>query len=102
MDGTCNGLQIFSLLLRDEIGGVGVNLVPTEQPQDIYQRVADETTSELRRILETSPASEEGVWAERWLQSGVDRKLCKRPVMTLPYGVTRFSVRSFVYDIVRE
>ena len=102
MDGTCNGLQIFSLLLRDEVGGAGVNLVPTDEPQDIYQRVADETTSELRRILETSPASEEGVWAERWLQSGVDRKLCKRPVMTLPYGVTRFSVRSFVYDIVKE
>lgn len=102
MDGTCNGLQIFSLLLRDEVGGAGVNLVPTDKPQDIYQRVADETTSELRRILETSPASEEGEWSERWLQFGVDRKLCKRPVMTLPYGVTRFSVRSFVYDIVRE
>ena len=102
MDGTCNGLQIFSLLLRDEVGGEGVNLVPKDEPQDIYQRVADETVSELRRVLKDSPASEQAEWAARWLQLGVDRKLCKRPVMTLPYGVTRFSVRSFVYDVVKE
>ena len=102
MDGTCNGLQIFSLLLRDEVGGVGVNLVPTEQPQDIYQQVADQTLDQLRRILRDTPASDEGEWAEKWMQLGVDRKLCKRPVMTLPYGVTRFSVRSFVFDVVKE
>jgi len=102
MDGTCNGLQIFSLLLRDAVGGQGVNLVPCEDPQDIYQQVADETTEILRKVLRESPASDEGVWAERWLQLGVDRKLCKRPVMTLPYGVTRFSIRSFVFDVVKE
>lgn len=101
-DGTCNGLQIFSLLLRDEVGGRGVNLVPEPQPQDIYQQVADQVVSNIRKILRDSPASQEGEWAERWLQLGVDRKLCKRPVMTLPYGVTQFSVKSFVLDRLKE
>lgn len=102
MDGTCNGLQVFSLLLRDETGGRAVNLVPTDEPQDIYSEVAEVCKRKLRQILEDSPATEDGELAERWLQVGVDRKLCKRPVMTLPYGVTAFSVRSFVHDVLVE
>jgi len=64
--------------------------------------VADQVVSNIRKILRDSPASQEGEWAERWLQLGVDRKLCKRPVMTLPYGVTQFSVKSFVLDRLKE
>ncbi len=33
MDGTCNGLQIYSLILKDEVGGHAVNLTSTEKPQ---------------------------------------------------------------------
>lgn len=40
-DGTCSGLQHFSMLLADEIGGENVNLVPDESVHDIYQVVAD-------------------------------------------------------------
>ncbi len=35
MDGTCNGLQIFSLMLRDEVGGRAVNLLPSDKPQPL-------------------------------------------------------------------
>ena len=48
-DGTCSGLQHFSMLLRDEIGGRAVNLVPQETVSDIYQIVADKINPILKR-----------------------------------------------------
>lgn len=46
-DGTCSGLQHFSALLRDEVGGAAVNLVPSDQVQDIYAIVADKVNKVL-------------------------------------------------------
>src|SRR5881409_648766 len=40
MDGTCNGYQHLSAMGRDQIGGSATNLIPGDQPQDIYQEVA--------------------------------------------------------------
>lgn len=48
-DGTCSGLQHFSMLLADEIGGKAVNLVPDETVHDIYQVVADKVNIVLRK-----------------------------------------------------
>ena len=48
-DGTCSGLQHFSMLLQDEIGGRAVNLVPQETVSDIYQIVADKINPILKR-----------------------------------------------------
>lgn len=39
-DGTCSGLQHYSAMLRDEVGGSAVNLIDHERPADIYQQVA--------------------------------------------------------------
>lgn len=47
-DGTCSGLQHFSTMLRDEIGGKAVNLVPQETVSDIYQIVADKIFPRLQ------------------------------------------------------
>ena len=41
LDGANNGLQHFSAMLRDTIGGKATNLTPEKIPQDIYQLVAD-------------------------------------------------------------
>ncbi len=41
MDGSCNGLQHYSALLRDPIGAKAVNLVPSDRPRDIYEHVAN-------------------------------------------------------------
>ena len=41
LDGSCNGLQHFSAVLRDPIGGAATNLVDADVPADIYQMVAD-------------------------------------------------------------
>ena len=48
-DGTCSGLQHFSALLRDEIGGHAVNLTPTDRVQDIYSIVAEKVNKVLTK-----------------------------------------------------
>lgn len=88
-DGSCNGLQHFAALLRDERGGRAVNLIPAERPEDIYQRIADKVLDKL----EERAASTE--YAKDWLTSNlVTRKLCKRPTMTFGYGSKKFGFRS--------
>lgn len=91
MDGSCNGLQNFSAMLRDEVGGVATNLVPSDLPKDIYGMVAERTT-ELLRLEEPSE------WRTLWLEHGINRTLVKRSVMTLPYGSTRYSCSEFIID----
>ena len=91
MDGSCNGLQNFSALLLDEVGGKATNLVPGKQANDIYAMVAERTT-ELLNLL---PDDEHG-FRLRWLAHGITRTLVKRSVMTLPYGSTRFSCADFI------
>src|SRR5690606_8580362 len=41
MDGSCNGLQHFAALFRDEEGGRAVNVTPNPRPRDVYQMIAD-------------------------------------------------------------
>ena len=92
-DGSCNGLQHFSAMLRDSVGGLATNLVPSETQQDIYRLVALET-SRLLESMEclTCP------FALRWQRHSLSRDLVKRSVMTLPYGSTRFSCSDFIYS----
>lgn len=94
LDGSCNGLQHFSAMLRDPIGGRSVNLRPGARPSDIYQDVADVATRQLSSIL-TQPDHEHYTLAANWMalfkkltNGKMNRKLAKKPVMTLPYGST--------------
>jgi DNA-directed RNA polymerase len=93
MDGSCNGLQHLSALLRDATGGAATNLVPAERPKDIYQIVADAAWAKL-----ANPVPEETDPRLRlmWRETGVDRGAAKRSVMTMPYGVTRHSAMGYV------
>lgn len=91
-DGSCNGLQNFSAMLRDPIGGAATNLVPSDQPADIYQRVAD-----VANVQVNMDAAQGEVNARYW-QGKVTRKIAKRPTMTLPYGSGRYGFR----DQLRE
>ena len=91
LDGTCNGLQNFSAMLRDEVGGRATNLVPGALPSDIYQMVADVVALMLRRA-----EPDEAGYRDKWLAHGMNRTLVKRSVMTLPYGSTRFSCADFI------
>jgi len=100
LDGSCNGLQNFSAMLRDSIGGKATNLVPQEVPSDIYQEVAKVCTDKLQ--------AHTGEMADAWLAfaksvGGVlPRGLAKRPVMTLPYGSTVQSCRDYIYKYMAE
>jgi DNA-directed RNA polymerase len=39
MDGSCNGLQHYAALGRDNLGALHVNLLPTAKPMDVYTGV---------------------------------------------------------------
>ncbi|MGL5708835.1 MAG: DNA-directed RNA polymerase, partial [Aeromonas sp.] len=101
-DGTCSGLQHFSAMLRDEVGGNAVNLTPSDKPQDVYGIVAtavnkvlaelavsgsddemvtkeNKTTGEVIEVLQLGTKT----LANQWLEFGVNRGVTKRSVMTL-------------------
>lgn len=93
MDGSCNGLQLYSLLTRDEEGARATNVVPSDAPNDIYQVVADRSTARLM----ADPAPESALWIA-FLGGRVPRGYVKRPTMTLPYGSTFHSCINYVRD----
>lgn len=91
VDGSCNGLQVLSLLLRDEVGAAAVNLVPSQKPSDIYQLVADRT---MQRIEDACTLGEP--YAQEWRKLGVSRAMVKRPVMCLPYSISQRSAMMYL------
>ncbi len=93
-DGSCNGLQHLSAMLRDKEGGRAVNLLPSEVPQDIYTDVAKRAT-ELLQQQDTQLAKE-------LLDVGVCRKLTKRPVMIVPYSGTRHACTEYIKESLEE
>ncbi len=100
MDGSCNGIQNFSALLRDKVGGEATNLLPGDKPADIYQEVADRA---LELIKEDDHCDERTLWlAFADKHDGIPRSIAKRPVMTLPYGSTRYSCFDFIGDAIKE
>jgi DNA-directed RNA polymerase len=94
LDGSCNGLQHFSAMLRDPVGGAAVNLLPSEKPSDIYQTVCDRLIEKLK--------ADGSQMAKLWLAFVLTRKSTKRPVMVVPYGGTRHSGREYIREHVKE
>jgi len=92
-DGSCNGLQHLSAILRDERGGLATNLIPSDLPQDIYTQVAEET---IRRVQKDNHPL-----AKACLPF-IDRKLAKRPVMIVPYSGTRHACRKYIDEALRD
>lgn len=102
MDATCSGLQHFSALLRDPIGGQYVNLIDTAQcgpKQDIYARVSQNALMAIQNDLESDDA-ETVAKATWWLGVGIPRGLAKKPVMTYVYGATLKGTAEFIENYV--
>ena len=97
VDGSCNGLQVLSLLLRDEVGGAAVNLLPASRPSDIYQMVADRS---MERVRAAAAVGE--MYAAEWASIGVSRAMVKRPVMCLPYSISPRSAMMYLKDAYYE
>ncbi|WBF78463.1 DNA-dependent RNA polymerase [Cronobacter phage EspYZU13] len=97
MDGTCNGLQNYSAMLRDEVGGRATNLISAESgiPNDIYGDVAK---ASFKRLGKAAPSE----LRSAWLSFGFDRSLTKKSVMTQVYGSTfgtcRKSIIEYCFD----
>lgn len=96
-DGSCNGLQHYSAMLLDEVGGVTTNLVPADLPQDIYQVVCDKVVLALEALSEAGDET-----AKCWLTLKLDRKTTKRSVMVVPYGGTQRACFTYLKEWLRE
>lgn len=106
-DGTCSGLQHFSAILRDPVGGAAVNLLPSDKPNDIYGVVAAKVNEAIAQDLKTGTIDDvvdtkikfgTKTLAQVWHMHGVTRKVTKRSVMTLAYGSKEYGFRDQIYE----
>ncbi len=118
VDGTCNGLQHLSAMIRDHEGGALVNLTPGDLPSDIYGVVAED----LQAALEWMMASPEDFTVKDregkvtgnyntaqlsasyldWLGGSIGRSSTKRPVMVIPYGGSRDAFMTYTRAYLDE
>lgn len=104
MDATCSGLQHFSAILRDPVGGKFVNLLgdcTDEEKQDIYAKVALTAMQVIEQDTHDSDPAKAAV-ALWWLRTGIQRNLSKKPVMTYVYGATLRGTVDYVQDYVES
>jgi DNA-directed RNA polymerase len=97
MDGSCSGLQHYSAILRDEVGGAAVNLVPGEKPSDIYTMVA----KRAQVLSDGSLGGTNDDMARAWVGK-VGRKIAKQPTMTLCYSATKFGMKGQIESALRK
>jgi DNA-directed RNA polymerase len=103
IDGSCNALQIFSMLVGDVNTAKLVNVLPTDIPTDIYSSVALEVEKQIRADIAADPVSTDSVLLEEFIRVvGIDRKIAKPIVMSLGYGLTRFAAVDNICDLVEE
>ena len=103
MDGTANGLQCMSLMLRDPIGALATNCVKTDAPADIYGVVSDRATERLK--AEVRSGGDYAEIADAWLRlcgGTIPRKASKRICMTVPYSSQPHSHQGYISDFYFE
>lgn len=87
-DGSCNGLQHYAALGKDEIGAAAVNLLPLEQRKDVYVEVMNVVQSKIEAELESQVLDETQKQVAQTALNILSRGIVKRPIMTTVYGVT--------------
>jgi DNA-directed RNA polymerase len=114
-DGTANGLQHYSAMLRDGMLGEMVNLTKSDVPQSIYTVVTDAVRKAVINDIKTKTGefiSYLGDDGTRMRMSTSEvaamalpyaiRKVVKQPVMTDLYGVTPTGARLQVQNVIAE
>lgn len=92
-DGTCNAFQHYAAISLDHYVGSHVNLVPSEEPHDMYALMLE---SIQNKIL---THGDDNIKA---ISSLIDRKLVKKCVMPFSYGMKYLSMRDVVDDHFSE
>ena len=104
-DGSCNGLQHYAAILRDPVGAAATNVLGSGRVADIYSRVGEVCGNKLRVLVlpdDDPKRPSHAAWLELIGDSGLPRKLAKKPVMTLPYGSTQRSCTDSVLDFLAD
>lgn len=112
-DGSCSGIQHYSAMMKDPVGGAAVNLMPSETKQDIYGKVGERVTyklglqgtpDELIRLTKDGEPDDISLvpYAKSWLAIGITRAMCKKSVMTLPYGSSQMTCRDSINEYLSE
>ena len=94
MDGSCSGLQHFSAMLRDSVGGAAVNLISKDRPADIYTEVANKVQARIDASEDTE--------ALCWKNGRVSRKIVKQPTMTYAYNATKYGMREQILSALNK
>ena len=84
IDATCSGLQHLSSMTRDAVAAKQVNVIrgDEDKPSDGYKTVAEAACKYLTDDIIPY----------------MNRKITKRTVMTVPYGVSRDSARNYIRE----
>jgi len=101
MDGKNNGLQHYAMLTRDLPLAKATSCVPSEFPTDIYSDIADLVTRKLEWVVERRPCPDRALLAEKLLvlfDGTIPRRICKMPVMALPYGVQLRGISDYLIE----
>jgi len=96
LDGTCNGLQHYSAMGKDQKGALATNLINCGEPQDIYTEVL----KALKVIVEKD--FQKGIEEATNWNGRLSRKIVKKGVMTTPYGVKGYGLKEQLIKIITE
>ncbi|KAG6557207.1 hypothetical protein Mapa_001134 [Marchantia paleacea] len=101
-DGSCNGLQHYAALGRDQVGAEAVNLIAGDAPADVYSGIATRVRAVIEKDAADDPRVNPNVDKAKLLLGQIDRKLVKQTVMTSVYGVTFIGARNQILSRLKE
>lgn len=95
-DGSCNGLQHYAAIMRDQKGGVSVNLTKSEFKNDVYTDVTNIVKAKNR------DSALKGNKIAALVEPFISRKTIKQSVMTTVYGVTLIGAKDQIKKQLEE
>ena len=90
-DGSCNGLQHYAAMLRDETMARHVNVAAQRQRGDVYEAVRQCASQLVEADLHS--ANPRHAQLAQMLHGKITRKIVKQTVMTSVYGVTSYGAK---------
>lgn len=99
LDGSSNGFQHIFAMLRDMGGAARVNLLKSALPEDVYRKVH---TGVIKLLTDDT----DNILAINLLRGGIEKKVIKGVVLTIPYGVTQkgmsTSIATYIMDNIEK